>query len=80
MLILACVNLNAKLVFELEVSAFLDMLKLHAFKRTVVLIRGELGLKELGDRLKGLDLELLACCNELVAVILVKRHIEPLKR
>jgi hypothetical protein len=62
------------------VSVFLDTLEFHAFERTNILVRGELGFEELGDRLKGLGLEFLARCNELVAVILVKQHIEPLER
>ncbi len=53
-------------------SAFLDTLKLHAFKRAVILVRGELGFEELGDRLKSVGLKLLALCKELVAVVLVK--------
>jgi hypothetical protein len=61
-----------KLVFELEVSRFLDTLELHAFEHTVVLVCGELGFEELGDRLKGLSFEFLACCNKLVVVVLVK--------
>jgi hypothetical protein len=59
---------------------FLDKLELHAFECTAVLVCGELGFEELGDRLKGLGLKFLARCNELVAVILVKQHIEPLER
>ncbi len=78
-LILMRANLIAKLVFELEVSMFLDTLKLYAFEHTVILIRGELGLEELGGRLKSLGLELLAHCNELVAVVPVKFHIEQLE-
>jgi hypothetical protein len=79
-LVLACKNLIAKLVFELEVSVFLDTLEFHAFEHTNILVRGELGFEELGDRLKGLGLKFLAHCNKLVAVILAKQHIEPLKR
>jgi hypothetical protein len=71
-LVLACTNLIANLVFELEVSVFLDTLELHAFERTVVVVCGELGLKELGDRLKDLGLDLLARFNELVVVVLLK--------
>jgi hypothetical protein len=40
---------------------------------------GELGIKELGDRLKVLGLELLARRNKLVAIVLGEQHIEPLK-
>ncbi len=75
-----CKNLIAKLVFELEVSMFLDTLEFHAFKHTNILVRGELGFEELGDRLKGLGLKFLARCNELVAVVLVNQYIEPPKR
>jgi len=78
-LILAHTNPIAKLVFELEVSMFLDTLKLHVFKHTIVLVHVELGFEELGDRLKGLGLEFLARCNELVMVVLVKQHLEPLE-
>ncbi len=80
MLVLTCKNLIVELVFELEVSVFLDTLEFHEFEHTVILVRGELGFKELGDRLKGLGLEFLAHCNELVVVVLVKQHIEPLER
>ncbi len=78
-LVLACTNPISKVVFELEVSTFLDMLKFHVFKHTIVLVRVELGFEELGDRLKSFGLEFFACCNELVMVVLVKRHIEPLE-
>ncbi len=47
MLILASANLVTKLVLELELSVFLDMLELHAFKRAVILIHHELGFKNL---------------------------------
>jgi hypothetical protein len=79
-LVLAHTNLIAKLVFELEVSVFLDMLELHVFEHAVILVCDELGFEDRGDRLKSLGLELLARCNELVVVILVKQHIEPIKR
>ncbi len=46
-LVLVSTNLVAKLVLELELNAFLDTLKLHAFKCTVVLVRLELGFKKL---------------------------------
>jgi hypothetical protein len=72
MLILACANLIVKLAFVLEVSAFLDTLKLDAFEHTVIFVRVELGFKKLSDRLEGLGLEFLARCNELVMVILMK--------
>jgi hypothetical protein len=65
-------NLIGKLVFELELSAFLDTLKLHAFKHAVILVCCELGFKELGDRLEGLGLEFPAQHNKLVAVVLVE--------
>ncbi len=81
MLVRACANLIAKLVFELEVSAILGTLELHAFGHTVILVCGELGFKKFSDRLeRGLGLKFLARCNKLVAVVLVKQHIEPLKR
>ncbi len=68
-------NLIVKLVFELEVSTFLDKLELHAFEHTIVLVCGELSFKELGDRLQGLGLEFLAGCNELVAWLFVRNNI-----
>jgi hypothetical protein len=70
-LILAPANPIAKLVFELEVSAFLDTLELHVFEHTAVLVCGELGFNELSDRLKGLGLKFLARCDKLVTVGLV---------
>ena len=79
-LILAHTNPIAKLVFELEVSVFLDTLEFHAFERTNILVRGELGFEELGDRLEGLGLKFPDCRNELVAVVLVEQHVEPLER
>ncbi len=55
-------------------SAFLDTVELHMFKRAVIIVCGELGFKELGDKLKTLGLKLLARRNKLVAVIFVKHH------
>ena len=80
MLILAQANLVAELAFELEMSAFFDALKLHAFERAINLILVELGFKKLADGLKSLGLELLASGNKFVTVIFMKRHIEPLER
>jgi hypothetical protein len=72
MLVLTRANLIAELVFELGMCTSLDTLELHAFKHTIILVCGELGFEELGDRLKGLGLKFLAHCSKLVAVILVK--------
>jgi hypothetical protein len=76
MVILMSVNLIVKLVFEFELSALLDTLKLHAFEHTVILVRHQLGFKKLSDQFKGLGIKFPACCDELVAVVLV----EPLER
>jgi hypothetical protein len=69
-LVLADANLISKLVFELEVSTFLDTLKLHAFEHAVVFVCHELGFEELSDRLEGLSLEFPAHRNKLVALFL----------
>ncbi len=69
-----------KLIFELEMSKFLDTLELHAFERAVILVHCELGFEEISDRLKGLSLEFPACHDELVAVVFVEQHVEPLER
>jgi hypothetical protein len=78
-LALVSANLITKLVFELELSVFLDTLELHAFKRAVVLVCCELGFKELGDSLKGLGLEFPTRHDDLVVVVLVEGHVEPLE-
>jgi hypothetical protein len=80
MLVLAIANLTAKLVFKLEMSAFFDTLELHAFERAVILVRRELGFKELGDKLIGLGLKFPVRHNKLVGVFLVEQHVEPLGR
>ncbi len=80
MLVLASANLIAKLLFELELSAFLDMLKLHAFERTIALVCRELGFEELSDQLEGLVIKFPARRDELFMVVLVEEHVEPLKR
>ncbi len=54
---------------------FLDALELHVLKRTIVFVLVELGFEKLSDRLKGLVLELLSCCNKLVMVVFMKRHV-----
>jgi hypothetical protein len=79
MLILANANLVAKLVLELELSAFLDTLKLHAFKRAIVLVCCELGFKNLSDQLKGLGIKFPASRDKLVVIVLVEQHVKPLK-
>jgi hypothetical protein len=80
MFVLASMNLAAKLVLELELSTFLDTLKLHSFEHTIVLVHRELGFKKLSGQLKGLGVKFHARCDELVAVIFVEQHVEPLKR
>ncbi len=55
-LVLAHLNLITKLTFELKVRVFLNLLKLHALKRTVIFVLVELGFKKLCDRLEGLGL------------------------
>jgi hypothetical protein len=62
-LFLARANLVAKLVFELQLSVFLDMLELHAFKRAVILVCHELGFKKLSDRLESVSSFLPAVMN-----------------
>ena len=78
MFVLMSANLIAKLVFELELNSFFNTLELHAFERTVILVRRELGFKKLSDRFEGLSIEFSAQRNKLVTVILMKQHIEPL--
>jgi hypothetical protein len=78
-LILASANLIAKLVFELELSTFLDTLKLHAFKHTIVLVCRELGFEEISDLLKGLGIEFPAHRDKFIVVVLVEQHVEPLE-
>ncbi len=68
-----------KLVFELEISVFLDMLELHAFEHIIVLLHVELSFKTLSDKLKALGLELFSCCRKLVTVVLVKQHVKSLE-
>ncbi len=79
-LVFASANLIAKLVFQLELSAFLETLELHAFECAIILVCHGLGFEELGDRLEGLGLKFPDCRNELVAVVLVEQHVEPLER
>jgi hypothetical protein len=79
MLVLATANLIAKLVFELELSAFLDTLEPHAFEHAAVLVCHELGFEELGDRIKGLGIKFPVRRDKLVAVILVEQHVKPLE-
>ncbi len=73
-LILTSTNLTAELVleFELSLSAFLDMLEIHAFEHTIILVRCELGFKKLSDRLKGLGIKFPARHDKHVAIILVE--------
>ena len=80
MLILTSTDLIGELVLEFELSTLLDMLKLHAFMHTVILVCCKLGFKKLSDQLKGLSIKLPACRDKLVAVVLVERHVELLKR
>jgi hypothetical protein len=80
MFVLASGNLVTKLILELELSAFLDTLELHAFKHTVVLVHRELGFKKLSDQFEGLGIEFPARCDDLVVVVLVERHVKPLER
>ncbi len=77
--ILTSANYVAKLVLELELSAFLDTLELHVFEHTDVFVCHELGFKKLSDQFEGLGIKFSACCDKLVAIVLVEQHIEPLK-
>ncbi len=72
MLVLMSANLIMKLVFEIEMSAFLDTLELHAFERAIVLVCREVGFKELGDRFERLCLKFPSRHMKPVVVVLVE--------
>jgi hypothetical protein len=77
--VLTSANFIVKLVLELELSLFFNALNLHTFERTIVLLCHELGFKKLSDQFEGLGIKFSAQHNKLVTVVLMKRHIEPLK-
>jgi hypothetical protein len=79
-LVLACAKFITKLTFELQMSAFLDVLDIHALEHSLIFVLIELGYKKLSDRLESLGLEFLARYDEFVMVVYMKQHVKPLKR
>jgi hypothetical protein len=69
MFVLTSANLIAKLIFELELSTFFNVLELHAFEHTVVFVRHELGFKKLSDQFEGRGIGFSAQRDKLVAVV-----------